>query len=47
MAYSDLRKIAFVGDYPPRKCGIATFYPRSPQRGGPICPVRMYCRSGG
>jgi glycosyltransferase involved in cell wall biosynthesis len=25
MAYSDLRKIAFVGDYPPRKCGIATF----------------------
>ena len=25
MAYSDLRKIAFIGDYPPRKCGIATF----------------------
>ena len=25
MAYSDLRKIAFVGDYLPRKCGIATF----------------------
>ena len=25
MAYSNLRKIAFVGDYPPRKCGIATF----------------------
>ena len=25
MAYSDLRKIAFVGDYPPRQCGIATF----------------------
>lgn len=25
MSYSDLRKIAFVGDYPPRKCGIATF----------------------
>ena len=22
---SDIRKIAFVGDYPPRKCGIATF----------------------
>ena len=25
MVYSDLRKIAFVGDYLPRKCGIATF----------------------
>ncbi len=25
MAYSELRKIAFIGDYPPRKCGIATF----------------------
>jgi glycosyltransferase involved in cell wall biosynthesis len=25
MAYSNLRKIAFIGDYPPRKCGIATF----------------------
>ena len=25
MAYSDLRRIAFVGDYLPRKCGIATF----------------------
>ncbi|TWU29766.1 glycosyltransferase family 4 protein [Bythopirellula polymerisocia] len=25
MAYTDLRKIAFVGDYLPRKCGIATF----------------------
>ena len=25
MAYSDLQKIAFVGDYLPRKCGIATF----------------------
>lgn len=22
---SDIRKIAFLGDYPPRKCGIATF----------------------
>jgi glycosyltransferase involved in cell wall biosynthesis len=25
MAYSDLQKIAFVGNYLPRKCGIATF----------------------
>ena len=25
MPYSDLQKIAFVGDYLPRKCGIATF----------------------
>ncbi|MEQ8667685.1 MAG: glycosyltransferase family 4 protein [Pirellulales bacterium] len=25
MAYTELRKIAFVGDYLPRKCGIATF----------------------
>ncbi|MDC0935432.1 glycosyltransferase family 4 protein [Pirellulales bacterium] len=25
MAYFELRKIAFIGDYPPRKCGIATF----------------------
>ena len=25
MSYSDLQKIAFVGDYLPRKCGIATF----------------------
>lgn len=25
MGYSGLRKIAFVGDYLPRKCGIATF----------------------
>jgi glycosyltransferase involved in cell wall biosynthesis len=25
MAYANLRKIAFVGNYPPRKCGIATF----------------------
>ena len=25
MAYSELRKVAFIGDYPPRKCGIATF----------------------
>lgn len=25
MTYSELRKIAFVGDYLPRKCGIATF----------------------
>jgi glycosyltransferase involved in cell wall biosynthesis len=25
VAYSGLRKIAFVGDYLPRKCGIATF----------------------
>jgi glycosyltransferase involved in cell wall biosynthesis len=24
-AMSDIRKIAFLGDYPPRKCGIATF----------------------
>ena len=22
---SEIRKIAFLGDYPPRKCGIATF----------------------
>ncbi|MCA9151408.1 MAG: glycosyltransferase family 4 protein, partial [Planctomycetales bacterium] len=25
MPYSDLKRIAFVGDYLPRKCGIATF----------------------
>lgn len=25
MAYSQLGKIAFIGDYPPRRCGIATF----------------------
>lgn len=25
MRNSDIRKIAFAGDYPPRKCGIATF----------------------
>jgi hypothetical protein len=25
MGQSDIRKIAFVGDYLPRKCGIATF----------------------
>jgi glycosyltransferase involved in cell wall biosynthesis len=25
MVDSDINKIAFVGDYPPRKCGIATF----------------------
>jgi glycosyltransferase involved in cell wall biosynthesis len=25
MAHSEIRKIAFVGDYLPRKCGIATF----------------------
>ena len=25
MAHSDLKKIAFVGNYLPRKCGIATF----------------------
>ncbi|QDV76462.1 glycosyltransferase family 4 protein [Botrimarina mediterranea] len=25
MAESDVHKVAFVGDYPPRKCGIATF----------------------
>ena len=25
MRNSDIRKIAFVGDYLPRKCGIATF----------------------
>ncbi len=25
MRGSEIRKIAFVGDYPPRKCGIATF----------------------
>lgn len=25
MANSNIQKVAFVGDYPPRKCGIATF----------------------
>jgi hypothetical protein len=25
MHHSEIRKIAFVGDYLPRKCGIATF----------------------
>ncbi len=25
MRHSEIRRVAFVGDYLPRKCGIATF----------------------